>query len=546
MKDDATTSDAPQDISAEHLDALLSAEAEVGSMKVSALRRLLHEELAAALRKTGIPPTPAPIVSAWRPPPANVQPDAQEGTKAIAQNLERQRAEVKRHREQERKFLRERQSKARRALLAAEEKCVATVHSMIPGETDEVLENRSISFIDTYIRPIVESMVCRSVVTFVIVANTMFIYFFTDELMRYESGQVTDWWIGYQVGEDFFLIFYCVEICFRILTQRSHFLINQERNWNVFDFALTATGLIIRLSEASRVDPEFLRVIRLAKIVKILRSFNVVRQLTALRVLLNCLLGTIWELFWSMSMMAVVFFMFSTVLVQLVSRQIHLADDEGFRDILEFFGSEGRAMFSLYKATTGGDDWSMYYDLLVSVSTACGVVFLAVICFAQVSLLNIVTGLFIDQAMAYAEPDATARAITRAEDNLRLFDALEELAERINEEGKDEINITKHKFCKAVNEEMELRNKLEVLGLDIADTEAFFDLLLESQGFAEGEALSVGDFVSGCLTLKGKASARDIIALTGSVKLIIARQDRCVEILSELMGEVRDKGDFTV
>jgi hypothetical protein len=602
MQPNLPTSDAPQEW-----------DRAVASMKVSELRRLLCEELEAALRNivAGIPPTPRCLArepstmsssshnkigkhrlgdrfasfdhsasprrnpspagseksdakrerfkvqkkgfkqaSAYDLSPANAEPEAQEKKKAIAQSLERSRLEMKQHREQERHKLKEKKGAASLAAERFEEKCIDKFHKIIPGGHDEAFASQSGSFVRTYIRPVIESMAFRSVVTSVIVANSIFIYFFTDELIRYESGQVNDWWLGYQLFEDFFLVFYCWELVLRVWVYRSYFFCGDQKDWNLFDLGLVVSGVVTRIFEAASADPAFLRVIRLLKIVKIFRSFRLLRQLDALRILLNCLLGTFWELIWSMIMMMVVFFMFSTVLVQLVSRQLHLADDEGFRRILDSFGSEAKAIMSLYKATTGGDDWSQYYDLLASVSNACGVVFLCLICFTQVALLNIVTGLFIDKAMDHAKPDVKGRALIRAKDNLELLDALETLAERINSDygfdGDNRDSITVHKFCKSVNEEMELRNMLQVLGLDLSDTEAFFELLLETQGYPRGQSISVDDFVSGCLTLKGEASARSIIALTGRVKLIVSQQERCMDLLSKLMGENKDTGDWNI
>merc|ERR1712196_722068 len=145
----------------------------------------------------------------------------------------------------------------------------------------------------------------------VIVANCIFIYFFTNELMRWESGQITDWWTGFQIFEDFFLVFYSLEIILKVVVYQSSFICGDDSRWNLFDVGLVVSGVATRASEAATADPAFLRVVRLLKVVKIFRSFRVLREFETLRILLNCLLGTFWELFWCMLMMIAVFFMFS-------------------------------------------------------------------------------------------------------------------------------------------------------------------------------------------------------------------------------------------
>lgn len=48
----------------------------------------------------------------------------------------------------------------------------------------------------------------------------------------------------------------------------------------------------------------------------------------------------------------------------------------------------------LAEATFGGESWSIYFDLLASTSAYTGALFLFVVGFTQIGLLNIMTGAY--------------------------------------------------------------------------------------------------------------------------------------------------------
>jgi voltage-gated sodium channel len=385
------------------------------------------------------------------------------------------------------------------------------------------------------------------VVTTVILANSIFIFFDTNrEIREAATGEPTNE-VVYIAMEIFFLGFYSIELVLKFGASRLAFLFGDDWNWNIFDLVLVLLGLLtLSVSSSNLQGSTFLRLIRLVKIVKILRSFRLMKQVESLRILLHCLIGTVWELLWSIIMLVIVFFMFATVIVQLVAVFISSnpdADSDKVADILDSFGSEEQAMLSLFMACTGGD-WTKYYAALSYTGHLTGALVLFFVCFTQIAFLNIVTGLFIETALDQAKPDITGRAAQLRAEKRELVELLQQLASEININGG---NITADEFVETLEEQTTMRYILEVLGLDLTNLPAFFELLLRIQGCKRG-TISIDDFISGCLKLRGSASSREMHALNLKVDILFKEQERQHRTISTMATNASRNHDdeFTI
>ena len=70
-------------------------------------------------------------------------------------------------------------------------------------------------------------------------------------------------------------------------------------------------------------------------------------------------------------------------------------------DLLYAFGSVQKGMLSLYMATSGGNDWSYYYNMLAQTGEMTAALFIFYTAFNFFGTLNILTGLFVDKATMY-------------------------------------------------------------------------------------------------------------------------------------------------
>ena len=76
--------------------------------------------------------------------------------------------------------------------------------------------------------------------------------------------------------------------------------------------------------------------------------------------MLNSILGSVMNLFWSMVMLFFMFYIFSLVIVQGAGTFLQTTgdslDDDESENLISVFGSVEVAMLSLFKPSTGGAD----------------------------------------------------------------------------------------------------------------------------------------------------------------------------------------------
>ncbi|CAE7870325.1 dnaJ, partial [Symbiodinium necroappetens] len=161
-------------------------------------------------------------------------------------------------------------------------------------------------------------------------------------------------------------------------------------------------------------------------------------------------------------------------------------------------------MLSLYMAVTGGNDWSVYYEATLAMGSFYPVVFLSYTFFFIFALFNILTGVFVERAVAAALPDREEliaqerkKILKQVEDLRALFKALDS-----DRSGK----ISKAEFL-ADMEDDRIVSYMHTLGLDMHDAEHFFDLLANDRNQQE---VDIDTFIEHCMSMKGTATAMDL------------------------------------
>merc|ERR1712032_557973 len=311
------------------------------------------------------------------------------------------------------------------------------------------------------------------------------------------------------------------------------FFWNDDMKWNILDFSLVSysyTELTLNYvaGESSAGKATWMRSLRLFRIAKVLRVLRVVKAFKELQVMLNCILGSFMSMIWSVLMLGIMYYMFSLVLV--LQTGIYLSDDLSANndDLLTFFGSVRAGMWTLFKATFGGDDWSLYYAEVEKLGMLAAVVWFIFVVFTQIALMNILTGIFVESALQHANGDAQTQALKHEEKSLE--DAFE-LVRMCKEWDNDESNtISKTEFQRMAKSE-EFSRYMRFIGLDISNITAFFDLI----SGPEDEAVSIETFVAGCMRLRGFAKSSDLLTLMLDLgKLKKGQQRLYADICSEL------------
>lgn len=373
---------------------------------------------------------------------------------------------------------------------------------------------------------------------FVIIVNAIFTWYTTNYEIRHLDESSNDLIDGI---ERFFVTFYLVELGLKLVVHRQYFFCNSDMQWNIFDFSLIVLAIIDQvmtaLSKSSgTTDMTFMRVLRILKMAKILRGLRVMRFFLELRLMLNSLIGSMQSLMWSIVMLLLIFYVFGLVFVQgaAVHLLLHQKDMEQVEvdRILNEFGSVERAMLALYRSCTGGEDWTYFYDIIMTTGRPYAGLFIFFIAFSQIAFLNILTAIFVNQAMELAKPDRDTLAVLQRKKEIEAYEELRSFCRLMDEDGTGTISVADfEKHLKSGR----LGARLSILGLNVPDAAYFFDLLLHSAN-SEAQEVSCTDFVEGCMRMRGMATGIDLQSVDRTTRLV----SKSVRTLQKDMSEKFD------
>jgi len=397
---------------------------------------------------------------------------------------------------------------------------------------------------------ILESKVFEFLVVAAIFASVLFTIWSTnDTAMRIRSGAVADVKLTLYV-ELVFCIFFAVEVTARIALHRLYFFVNENWGWNWFDLILVVSAIVNLIYDQfvgySIGNVTFLRAFRLMRVTRILRLLRVIKFFRKLSQVLDALLTSIRAVGWVIVLLCSLFLAFALIFVQLVSEYLQNLKDTNAMDgackqalcecdereillcspteaLVHYFGSVQKAMISLYMATTGGLDWTNIWDVLVKTGFWNAMFFLLFTFLFIFCIFNLLTGLFVNQALNSAQKDKDIKVIEQRE---KEKEKLGELQKIVQEADKDNDGNISPKEFEAMMKDNNVLFWLHGLGLDIADPKLFFDLMLTTSG-KEGDAdvlVPIDLFLEGCMRMKGGAKSIDLQAMGYKVQLIMERQ----------------------
>eukprot|EP00927_Polykrikos_kofoidii_P009831 TRINITY_DN1411_c0_g1_i1.p1 TRINITY_DN1411_c0_g1~~TRINITY_DN1411_c0_g1_i1.p1 ORF type:complete len:658 (-),score=106.78 TRINITY_DN1411_c0_g1_i1:128-2101(-) len=273
------------------------------------------------------------------------------------------------------------------------------------------------------------------------------------------------------------------------------------------------------------------------KIARLSRSFRLIRALqrfAKVRVMVMMIGGSLPSLFWLCTLLLCLMYIFSIVLTTgaadvivndgKVFTSLICDHDKSFHcepgiitdSVRRFFGSVPRTMFTLWQAMSGGMEWGQPAILAFYLGPVYFVVFCGFICFTTFSVLNIVTGVFVDGAIQLAEGDRETR-MEREDDKRRMIaDDLQELLFTldVNMDGR----ISWEEWQSEIKRR-EVSALLSSLGITAVDAKELFSVM-DVDG--DGE-LSIVELVDGVQRAKGPAKGIHMQILLSRVNRISER-----------------------
>jgi hypothetical protein len=275
----------------------------------------------------------------------------------------------------------------------------------------------------------------------------------------------------------------------------------------------------------SMLNPAFVRCMRLFKLAKILRVVRVMRFFRELRLMLKCVVGSFASLFWAFVMLFCFNLLFAIFFVQQLTN--YLIDHRDDRDTKEkaelYFGSVQTAMLSLFKGISGGNDWDTYFPVIEESGWMNASVFIFYILLVWISLTNIITSIFVEKALEFAQPSQDEIIIER---HARDRETATELKVLFMKNDKDHsCSISHDEFMDCLRDET-LTDYMMFRGIEIKDAQAFFRMLVD---VAPNGEVDIKTIIGGLVSMKGDASNIDIMLLSNELSVIRDLQEDMME-----------------
>jgi len=370
---------------------------------------------------------------------------------------------------------------------------------------------------------------CKEFVTwvcFMIFSNAAFIGYISDVLIKrsivahYSQGVVS---VGgtYEFIEVFFNIAFAVELLIRLAALEGHFCVGQEWRWNVFDAVLVSSSLVDMLLLAANMNASFIRVLRLFRVIRTLRMVRLLRfagTFRNLQLMILAIIKSTGPLIIAVFILMMLICLFAVIILNGVSAYIEEAgsDDPNVEPMLVYFSSMPMALLTLFMSITGGVNWWEVQRLLLQIHAGYGVLFVFYISIMFLAVLNIITGIFVNDAVQMASYDHDVMVQVEQEEKLEQIKKLRHLFDRFDTNGNSTLTLAEFEFHLR---DPEVQLILRMLGLEISEAPAFFKILdVDKSGDVE-----IDEFVMGCLHLKGKSKMMDMEVTIQDIRRMVKK-----------------------
>jgi hypothetical protein len=352
-------------------------------------------------------------------------------------------------------------------------------------------------------------------------------------------------------GDICFLSLFCIELCCKLAVHRAYFFWNHDMGWNLMDFSLVCYSMTDVLAKCVSADPgrgaTWIRTLRIFRVAKVLRILRLVQAFKQLQVIMSAVLESMLALFWILMVFALIFMLFSLYFVSATSAYLEngSSDEEHDAELLHQFGSVQQCVLVLFKTLTGGDDWGRFHKLLVPVGLA-STVFIFYVCVSQLALINIVTGIFVDNALRLSEPEVEQKAEDKYRRDKELAQAL--MQHLLKEDGNSRLSKAEFRDILVSGK---LSTFLRYLEIDPVwsrlNLPLIFDKVVEqSEEYRQGDIpddaeVEIQSFVEMCMSLRGNARCTEMVDLHETMLQVQTTQELMFKQLGPNSMRVREE-----
>lgn len=307
---------------------------------------------------------------------------------------------------------------------------------------------------------------------------------------------------------------YVLELLLRIISDELMFFRGHHWGWNVFDMFVVIVSTFETITNGMSVS--FLRIVRSVRLIRMLKVIRGLRFFRELRLMAVSIASCLVSLFWALVLILLVVICFAMFCLEgskdLLQNPGNYAD-EAHSKMVDYYGSFPSTVYSLVQSITGGGDWGVFAWPLVQVSWMYGAGFVFFISFVTLGMMNILVGIFVENAQHYSQLD---KDLVIQEEMSRRESYMNQLRDLFHEMDEDKSGtITYEEFHDCLSHER-AKAYLDFLQLDAAEVKGLFMLL----DLDENGQVGVEEFVLGCMRFKGTAKSIDAASMMYQTKRI--------------------------
>jgi len=316
----------------------------------------------------------------------------------------------------------------------------------------------------------------------------------------------------FRVLEVLFCIAFATELGMRFAAYGRRFFAPEVRNWHVLDSVLVCsqvldfiTSMVANGDEGSEnIGKNFstLRLVRFLRLMRVTRLVRVLRLIGELRTLVMSIVGALRHLSWAVTLLLLLMYVMGVYITQLTldHRLDHdltrdaVASSDAVAAMIFYYGSLGDTILSVYKAVTGGVDWGDILEPLrerISIWTVPA--FMMYIAFVMLCVLNVITGVFVESALATAKRDRASVMVSNVKSVFDQYD-------------KNNSGMLNWDEFKDACDSKDMKTILASLEIDSSEAEGLFHLL----DVKETGHVTPQEFAIGCVRLSGTSKALDL------------------------------------
>lgn len=325
-------------------------------------------------------------------------------------------------------------------------------------------------------------------------------------------GSATDYWSRhprqdshpfiFEALEVFFCCVFTLEWLLRVFVHGSTFFTMEGRRWHLFDTMMLTCQLLEQgIQQYCVVNLSILRLLRILRVVRIARLVRVLHLVDELRVIVRSLVNSSHTLVWSFVLLGITVYIFSVAFLRIV---LDAGDTPHQDEIHYYFASLYRSCLTMFECIVGGQSWDVVVaPLMEDISPFLGILFCIYISACLFAMMNLLTGIFVENAMRTVREDKDMTSAAKIRD---LFLVREHSG--LNEEDDSHEEITWETFSSKL-ETAAMQEYFKQINVEISEARNLFDLI-DADGSGSVDSKEI---VDGCLKLRGPARALEMAIL---------------------------------